>query len=72
MSVNDGAGGGQYWDRHLVSRQATDLEPGDRYEERTAYVLFRAPREAPVAELLEWEKRLRAPLQATVVTGGVY
>ena len=67
-SINDGANNGKYWDRHLVSRQATALEPGDLYEERTAYVLFNAPREAPVAELLEWEKRLRAPLKADVIT----
>ena len=66
-SINDGANNGKYWDRHLVSREVTPLKPGDRYEERTAYVLFRASREAPVAEFLGWEKRLRSPLRAAVV-----
>jgi hypothetical protein len=67
MSINDGAHDGKYWDRRVVDQKATPLKPGDRYEERTAYVLFRATREAPVAELLEWEKRLRAPLKAEVL-----
>ena len=66
-SINDGANEGKYWDRHLVGQKATPLEPGDRYEERTAYVLFRAAREAPVAEFLDWEKRLRSPLRAKVL-----
>jgi hypothetical protein len=66
-SINDGANNGKYWDRHLVSRVSTKLTPGDRYEERTAYILFRTNREKPVAEFLEWEKRLRAPLIARVI-----
>lgn len=65
--INDGANDGKYWDRHLISKQTTPLEPGDRYEERTAYVLFRASREAPVGEFLDWEKRLRHPLDAEVI-----
>jgi hypothetical protein len=66
-SINDGANEGKYWDRHLVGQKVTPLAPGDLYEERTAYVLFRATREAPVGEFLEWEKRLRAPLGARVL-----
>ncbi len=68
-SINDGANDGKYWDRRLVDQKATPLKPGDRYEERSAYVLFRATREAPVGELLEWERRLRAPLTAVVIPG---
>ncbi len=63
-AINDGANDGKYWDRHLVSRQATALGPDDRYEELTAYVLFRASAQQPVGEFLEWERRLRAPLEA--------
>ena len=61
-TINDGADNGKYWDRHLVSRTPTPLKPGDRYEERTAYVLFRAEGDDPLAEFLDWERRLRNPL----------
>ncbi|MEZ5365913.1 MAG: hypothetical protein R2748_27170 [Bryobacterales bacterium] len=67
LSINDGAQNGKYWDRRLVDQKTTPLKPGDRYEEESAYVLFHASRDQPVAELLEWEKRLRAPLKAEVL-----
>lgn len=66
-SINDGAHNGKYWDRHLINRTSTPLRPGDRYEERTAYVLFRAAKDAPVAEFLDWERRLRNPLRVEVL-----
>jgi hypothetical protein len=66
-AINDGARDGKYWDRHLIGRVNTRLKPGDRYEERTAYVLFRASPGAPLAEFLAWEKKLRNPLKAEPV-----
>jgi hypothetical protein len=60
-SINDGAQNGKYWDRHLIGQRAARLKPGDRYEERTAYVLFRR-----LDEFLEWEKKLRNPLEVQV------
>ncbi|MCB9385644.1 MAG: hypothetical protein H6509_13595 [Bryobacterales bacterium] len=67
LSINDGAQNGKYWDRRIVDQKTTLLAPGDRYEEESAYVLFHASRENPVGELLDWEKRLRAPLKAEVL-----
>lgn len=58
-SINDGADNGKYWDRRLVDQVNTRLRPGDRYEEHTAYVVFRVRRDTPLAEFLDWEKRLR-------------
>ncbi|MBL8230405.1 MAG: hypothetical protein JNL98_18085, partial [Bryobacterales bacterium] len=66
-SINDGAGNGKYWDRYLIGQVNTALKPGDRYTERTAYVLFRTRPGAPVGEFLEWEKRLRNPLRAELL-----
>ncbi len=51
---------GRYWSRHWISGKETDLVPGDRFRELTAYVLFHCPREAPVKELLDWAKTIRA------------
>ncbi len=59
-SINDGAGNGKYWDRRIIDQTATHLEPGDRFEEQNAFVLFRVRKDAPVAEFLEWERKLRA------------
>jgi hypothetical protein len=65
--VNDGARNGRYWDRYIVGRVDTRLKPGDRYEERTAYVLFRVAKHRPLAEFLDWERRLHHPLRVDVV-----
>ncbi len=62
-SINDGARGGRYWDRRLINQIVTPLTPGDRYEERSAYVLFRCSGPEPVKEFLEWEKRIRNPVR---------
>lgn len=66
-SINDAAENGKYWDRHLVSKQETMLKPGDRYNEKTAYVLFRSSRENPYGEFLDWEKRIRNPVKVEVI-----
>jgi hypothetical protein len=58
-SINDGVNNGRYWDRRLINQVNTKVEPGTRWEERTAYVLFHAPKDAPVLEFLDWVKRLR-------------
>ncbi|MCS7023440.1 MAG: hypothetical protein NZV14_01465 [Bryobacteraceae bacterium] len=66
-SINDGANNGKYWDRHLISQVKTPLKAGDRYTEKTAYVLFRTRRGSPLGEFLDWERRLRNPLQVEVL-----
>jgi len=66
-SINDGVNNGKYWDRRLINQTNTSVTPGDRWEERTAYVLFHATRQSPAGEFLDWEKRLRNPLQVRVV-----
>lgn len=59
-SINDGVNPpARYWDRRLINQVATKLEPGDKFEEETAYVVFKVSREHPVAEFLEWEKKIR-------------
>jgi len=59
-SINDGANNGKYWDRRIIDQTATNLAAGDRFEEQNAFVLFRVKKDAPVAEFLEWERKLRA------------
>jgi hypothetical protein len=61
-SINDGAENGKYWDRRIINQTATALQPGERFEEETAYVLFRATKDKPLAEFFYWEQRLRQPL----------
>ena len=63
-SINIGVNDARYWDRHLISKTNTKLKPGDRYYERTAYVLFPAPKGDPLKEFLEWGRRIRNPLKA--------
>ena len=67
LSIDDGAGNGKYWDRHIISRVSTPLKAGDKFTERTAFVLFRPRPGAPAAEFLEWKDRLLHPLQAEPV-----
>ena len=65
ITISDGEGNGRYWSRHIVSGDPTPLQVGDRYEERTAYVLFRVSKEAPLREFLDWDKRIRARWNGT-------
>jgi hypothetical protein len=57
--VSDGAQNGKYWSRRLVSGTDTPLVPGDRFEERTAYVLFRCSKDKPLDDFFQWEKQIR-------------
>jgi len=66
-SINDGADNGKYWDRRIVDQTATLLGPGDRFEEETAFVLFRAQAGQPLSEFLEWNQKLRHPVQLTPI-----
>jgi hypothetical protein len=50
---------GRYWSRHLVIGKETDLVPGDRFRDVTAYVIFRSSKEKPVSDLLSWANRIR-------------
>jgi hypothetical protein len=65
ITISDGVRGGtttltgRYWSRHLISGKEVDLVPGDQFRERTAYVLFKCSKERPVAELLDWAKKIR-------------
>jgi hypothetical protein len=63
--INDGAENGRYWDRHLISRRATPLRPGDRYEERTAYVVVSSSVDEPLADFLKQEREIRAKYRNT-------
>lgn len=58
-SINDGANNGKYWDRRIIDQTATHLDVGDRFEEQNAFVLFPVKKDAPLAEFLEWERKLR-------------
>jgi hypothetical protein len=50
----------RYWHRDLVTGAEVDLVPGDRFEELTAYVVFRSSEKSPLGDFPEWEKRIRA------------
>src|SRR5947209_8421769 len=58
-TVSDGVRGGtgiltgRYFSRHLISGREVDLVPGDKFRERTAYMLFKCSKDRPVAELLD-------------------
>jgi hypothetical protein len=64
-TISDGVRGGtnvltgRYWSRHLISGTEIDLAPGDKFRERTAYVLFKCSKDRPVAELLDWAKKIK-------------
>lgn len=59
LVISDGAGNGKYWSRHLISRTEARLDPGDRFEERTAFVLFRCSEQKPLEDFFEWQSRIR-------------
>jgi hypothetical protein len=61
-SINDGVDPpARYWDRRLINQKDTKLEPGDKFEEETAYVLFKVgSKENPLREFLALEKKIRA------------
>ena len=52
--IADGANNGKYWYRQMIAQRTTPLKPGDRYYERTAFVLFQT-----LDEFLSWERKLR-------------
>jgi hypothetical protein len=58
IGISDGADNGKYWSRLILSREPTPIEPGDQFEERTAYVLFRCAKDKPLAEFFDWEKKI--------------
>jgi len=57
--ISDGAENGKYWSRRWISQADTPLVPGDRFEERIAYVLFRCSKDKPLDDFFEWERRIR-------------
>ena len=64
IGISDGRDNGKYWSRRMIGPDETPLQPGDQFEERNAYVLFRATKEDPLKEFLEWEKKIRAAWSA--------
>jgi hypothetical protein len=59
IGISDGAENGKYWSRRWISRTDTSLVPGDLFEERNAYVLFRCSNEKPLDDFLNWERQIR-------------
>src|SRR5688572_30765565 len=59
VGISDGADNGKCWSRRWISRTDTPLVPGDQFEERTAYVLFRCSREKPLEDFFNWERQIR-------------
>jgi hypothetical protein len=59
IGISDGAENGKYWSRRWISRTDTPLAPGDRFEERNAYVLFRCSKEKPLDDFFTWERQIR-------------
>jgi hypothetical protein len=60
IGISDGADNGKYWSRHIIVRQPTQIEPGDRFEERTAYVLFSCAKGAPLREFFQLQKQIQS------------
>ena len=60
IGISDGAENGKYWSRYMVIREPTRLEPGDRFEERSAYVLFGCTKAEPLREFFQWQKQIRS------------
>lgn len=60
IGISDGAYNGKYWSRHIIVRQPTQIEPGDRFEERTAYVLFSCPKDEPLREFFQLQKQIQS------------
>jgi len=58
--ISDGADNGKYWSRHIIVREPKQIEPGDRFEERSAYVLFRCAKDEPLREFFEWRKQIHS------------
>ena len=50
---------GKYWSRYLMTGGPTELKAGDRFEERTAYVLFKCTKAEPLREFFALEKQIR-------------
>lgn len=59
IGISDGAGNGKYWSRHIIVGEPKRIEPGDRFEEHTAYVLFRCAKDAPLREFHEWREKIQ-------------
>jgi hypothetical protein len=60
IGISDGADNGKYWSRHIIVREPTRIEPGDRFEERTAFVLFRCTKDDPLGEFFQWRNQIQS------------
>ncbi len=59
VGISDGARNGKYWSRRWISRTNTPLTPGDQFEERNAYVVFRCSKEKPLDDFFKWQQHIR-------------
>jgi|SRR5215510_4430239 len=60
IGISDGAENGKYWSRHIIVREPKLIEVGDRFEERTAYVLFSCTKDQPLREFFQWQKQIQS------------
>jgi hypothetical protein len=60
IGVTDGAENGKYWQRHIIVGQPTRIETGDRFEERTAFVLFSCVKDDPLREFFQQQKQIQS------------
>jgi hypothetical protein len=59
VGISDGANNGKYWSRYIVVKEPLKIEPGDRFEERTAYILFPCTKDKPLDDFFKWQKQIQ-------------
>ncbi len=59
IGISDGADSGKNWSRTYIRQTPAQLVPGDRFEERTVFLLFRCSREGPLDSFLQLGEEIR-------------
>ncbi len=65
--ISDGADGGKYWNRLLISDRMTLVPEGNRYREMNAYIVFTIHNTDPFSEIKYWAERLLNPLKIKII-----
>lgn len=65
--ISDGAAGGKYWNRRLISERMTLVPRGSRYREMNAYIVFTIHDMDPFSEIKYWAERLLNPLKIRII-----